>query len=126
MPDSDGRHKDWKSHRLAAAGLRGKLWQRYLRTRYPDIKVGLTKNFHIEFEEWSRLAKHIEDDEGIVAKTKPNSKAQMTGPRTVPPDDLEERAWQYYYKYYEKMHPIDPMLLLMIKSIIEKEGSEPN
>jgi len=105
VPDSDGRHKDWKSHRLAAAGLRGKLWQRHLRARYPDI---------------------IEDDEGIVAKTKPNSRAQMIGPRTVPPDDLEERAWQFYYKYYEKMLPIDPILLFRIKSLIEKKGFEPN
>ena len=58
--------------------------------------------------------------------TKPRLEAQLSGPRKVPKDDLDERAWLYYYENYSSL-PADPMLLSIIKGVIvEKDMKDAN
>jgi hypothetical protein len=51
----------------------------------------------------------------------PSLKSQLVGP-TLPPDDLEERAWAHYFKYHKS--PVSPELINLIKLLLVEEDAQ--
>ena len=114
MSDPSGRHKNWKDYRLDCARLRKQLWDDYLRARYGDI----TPSPKLENEEYARLVNVYGGYH--MGAIRPDAKAQFLGDPAPDENDLDEAAWLRYYERYNSL-PADPMLLALIKAMIEDE-----
>ncbi len=51
----------------------------------------------------------------------PSLKSQLVGP-TAPPDDLEERAWNHYFKHHAC--PVSQDLINLIKILLVEEDMQ--
>ena len=51
----------------------------------------------------------------------PSLKSQLVGP-TVPPDDLEERAWKHYFENHTC--PASPEIINLIKVLLAAEDEQ--
>ena len=111
MSDPNRGPKDWKSARLANAGLRGGTRDDRVRKRYFDLK-------REDPEYFGKALKTLLKGKPVV----PNAKDQMVGGNEGT-GTLEERAWLRYYNRYSGI-PADPILLTMIEGLIQAEDEK--